>query len=192
MHKINQLFIRGFIALIPLVMTIYVLEIIYSFLDRMLRLFIRDLFGITIPGVGFVASILLILFMGFIVTNVVGARLVRYGEKLIGKLPLVQKIYFSIKQITDSFSMQSKHAFRKVVMVEYPRKGIYSIGFLINETRSEIQSKVDKKLITVFVPTTPNPTTGFLLIVPEDEIIELDITIEEGLKFILSAGMVTG
>jgi len=190
MKKLKRLFIRGFFALIPLVVTIYVLQIIFSFLEGLLSLFIRDLFGITIPGVGVVASVLLILFIGFIVTNVLGARLVGYGEKLIGKVPLVPKIYFAIKQIIVAFSLQGKQSFSKVVMVEYPRKGIYSIGFIISACRAEIQAASEKPLINIFVPTTPNPTTGFLLMVPEDEVIVLDMSVEEGLKLILSAGMV--
>lgn len=190
MQQFKRLFVRGLIALIPLVATIYVFDFIFSFLDGFLDVFIRGIFGIEIPGVGALASILLILFIGFIVTNVLGSRLIHYAEKLLKKVPLVPKIYFAIKQIIDAFSLQGKHSFSKVAMIEYPRKGIYSIGFIIGECRTEIQLVAGKKLINVFVPTTPNPTTGFLLIVPDDEIIVLDMTVEDGLKLILSVGMV--
>jgi len=190
MQQLKRLFIRGLLALIPLVATIYVLDFIFSFLDGFLDVFIRGIFGIEIPGVGALTSILLILLIGFVVTNVVGARLIAYSEKLLHKVPIAPKIYFAIKQITDAFSMQGKHSFSKVAMVEYPRKGIYSIGFIISACRTEIQVAAGKKLINVFVPTTPNPTTGFLLMIPEDEIIILDMTVEDGLKLILSAGMV--
>ena len=189
-QQLKRLFIRGLIALIPLVATIYVLNLIFSFLDSLLSVFVRDLFGIEIPGVGALASILLILFIGFVVTNVLGARLIGFAEKLLHKVPIAPKIYFAIKQIIDAFSLQGKHTFSKVAMVEYPRKGIYSIGFIISDCRTEIQAVSDKKLINVFIPTTPNPTTGFLLMVPEDDVITLDMTVEEGLKLILSAGMV--
>lgn len=190
MQQLRRLFIRGLIALIPLVATIYVLNLIFSFLDGLLSVFVRDLFGIEIPGVGALASILLILFIGFIVTNVLGARLIRFAENLLHKIPLAPKIYFAIKQIIDAFSLQGKHTFSKVAMVEYPRKGIYSLGFIISDCRPEIQAAAGKKLINIFVPTTPNPTTGFLLMVPEDDIVVLDMTVEDGLKLILSAGMV--
>ena len=190
MQQLKRLFIRGLLALIPLVATIYVLDFIFSFLDGFLDVFIRGIFGIEIPGVGALTSILLILLIGFVVTNVVGARLIAYSEKLLHKVPIAPKIYFAIKQIIDAFSMQGKHSFSKVAMVEYPRKGIYSIGFIISACRTEIQVAAGKKLINVFVPTTPNPTTGFLLMIPEDEIIILDMTVEDGLKLILSAGMV--
>lgn len=189
-QQFKRLFVRGLLALIPLVATIYVLNLIFSFLDGLLSLFVRDLFGIAVPGVGALASILLILIIGFVVTNVIGARLIEYTEKLLHKVPIAPKIYFAIKQIIDAFSLQGKHSFSKVAMVEYPRKGIYSIGFIISECRDEIQSAAGKKLVNIFIPTTPNPTTGFLLMVPQDEIIILDMTVEEGLKLILSAGMV--
>jgi len=190
MQQLKRLFIRGLLALIPLVATIYMLILIFSFLDGLLSVFVRDLFGIEIRGVGALASILLILFIGFVVTNVVGARLIGFAEKLLYNVPIVPRVYFAIKQIIDAFSLQGKHTFSKVAMVEYPRKGIYSIGFLIRECRPEIQAAAGKKLINVFIPTTPNPTTGFLLMAPEDEVIVLNMTIEEGLKLILSAGMV--
>jgi uncharacterized membrane protein len=168
----------------------YCSGIIFSFLDGLLSVFVRDLFGIEIPGVGALASILLILIIGFVVTNVLGARLIDYTEKLLHKVPIVPKIYFAIKQIIDAFSMQGKHSFSKVAMIEYPRKGIYSIGFIISECRAEIQSAAGKKLINVFIPTTPNPTTGFLVMAPEEDITILDMTVEDGLKLILSVGMV--
>lgn len=190
MQQLKRLFVRGLLALIPLVATIYVLDFIFSFLDGFLDVFIRGIFGIEIPGVGALASILLILFIGFIVTNVLGARLIHYAERLLKKVPIVPKIYFAIKQIIEAFSLQGKHSFSKVAMVEYPRKGIYSIGFIISESKAEIQSAAGKKLINIFIPTTPNPTTGFLLMIPEDETIILDMSVEDGLKLILSAGMV--
>jgi len=190
MQTLKSLFIRGLLALIPLVATIYVLEFIFTFLDRLLDVFIRGLFGIEIPGIGALASLLLILFIGFIVTNVLGSQLIHYAERLLKKVPLVPRIYFAIKQIIQAFSMQDNKAFSKVVMVEYPRKGIYSVGFLLSECKAEIRNAVDKNLTHVFIPTTPNPTTGFLLLVPDDEIIVLDMTIEDGLKYVLSAGMV--
>jgi len=190
MQQFKRLFVRGLLALIPLVATIYVLNLIFSFLDGLLSVFVRDLFGIEIRGVGALASILLILIIGFVVTNVLGARLIHLAERLLKKVPIVPRIYFAIKQIIEAFSMQGKHSFSKVAMVEYPRKGIYSIGFIISDCRSEIQAAAGQKLINIFVPTTPNPTTGFLLMVPENEVTVLDMTIEDGLKLILSAGMV--
>ena len=191
MKKIRQLFVRGLFALLPTALTIYVLYFLFSLLDSLIGNYIKALTGITIPGTGAIASIILIFLTGLIVTNVVGKKLFEFGERLLHKIPIVTKIYFGIKQIISAFSMQGKKAFNQVVLVEYPRKGIYAIGFLTGECRGEVQDKTAARLMNVFVPTTPNPTSGFLLLIPDNEIIHLDMTVEQGLKLIVSAGVVT-
>jgi len=188
--RIRQLFVRGVFSLLPMVATIYILYFIFSFMDSFLGAYIEMLVGRSLPGVGIFASIVLIFVMGFFVSNVIGERLFRFGERMVKKIPIVTKVYFGIKQIIDAFSLKGKQVFNRVVLVEYPRKGIYVVGFLTGECRGEVQIKTAARLINVFVPTTPNPTSGMLILVPDDEITYLDMTVEEGLKLIVSAGVV--
>lgn len=187
---IKQTFIKGLFALLPIVITLYALYFFISLLDNFLGGFITLIFGRPLPGIGLLASLILILITGFFVTNFVGARIVSFGENLIHKIPIVHKIYFGVKQIIDSISLQGKQLFSKVVLVEYPRKGYYAMGFVTGECKGEVQDKTSAHLVNVFIPTTPNPTSGMLILVPQNEIIYLDMTIEEGLKLIISAGVV--
>lgn len=190
MKNIKQLFINGLFAILPIVVTIYVLYLVISFLDNILGGFVELIIGKSIPGVGLVASIGLIIFMGFIVTNYLGSKLIKLGEKLLEKIPIISNIYFGVKQIINAFSIQGKEMFNKVVLVEYPRKGTYALGFITGECKGEVQDRTSAELINVFIPTTPNPTSGMLILVPNEEIIYLDMTVEEGLKLIVSAGIV--
>ena len=190
MKNIKQLFINGLFAILPIVVTIYVLYLVISFLDNILGGFVELIIGKSIPGVGLVASIGLIIFMGFIVTNYLGSKLVKLGEKLLEKIPIISNIYFGVKQIINAFSIQGKEMFNKVVLVEYPRKGTYALGFITGECKGEVQDRTSAELINVFIPTTPNPTSGMLILVPNEEIIYLDMSVEEGLKLIVSAGIV--
>ena len=190
MKNVKQLFINGLFAILPIVVTIYVLYLVVSFLDNILGGFVELIIGKSIPGVGLVASIGLIIFMGFIVTNYLGSKLVKLGEKLLEKIPIISNIYFGVKQIINAFSIQGKEMFNKVVLVEYPRKGTYALGFITGECKGEVQDRTSAELINVFIPTTPNPTSGMLILVPNEEIIYLDMSVEEGLKLIVSAGIV--
>lgn len=190
MKKVRQLFIRGLFSFLPIAITIYLLYFLFTSLDNFLGSYIETLLGRTLPGIGIFAGIVLIFIMGFIVSNVIGERLFRLGEKVLQKVPIVTKVYFGVKQIIDAFSLQGKQVFSRVVLVEYPRKGMYAVGFLTGECKGEVQSKTAAKLINVFIPTTPNPTSGMLILVSEDEITYLDMTVEEGLKLIVSAGVV--
>lgn len=191
MKRFRQLFIRGVIAISPIVVTIYVLYYFFSLVDNVLGRIIVRIIGIPIPGIGIITSFVLILLMGFIVTNVLGAKAFDYVEKLLHRVPVIPRIYFGVKQLTDAFSLQGKQIFNKVVLIEYPRKGIYVLGFVTGESKGEIQKKTSEKLSNVFIPTTPNPTSGMLIMMRDEEIIYLDMTVEEGLKFIISAGVVT-
>lgn len=190
MKNVKQLFINGLFAILPIVVTIYVLYLVVSFFDNTLGGFVELIIGKSIPGVGLVASIGLIILMGFIVTDYLGSKLIKLGEKLLEKIPVISNIYFGVKQIINAFSIQGKEMFNKVVLVEYPRKGTYALGFITGECKGEVQDKTSAKLINVFIPTTPNPTSGMLILVPNEEIIYLDMSVEEGLKLIVSAGIV--
>jgi len=159
-------------------------------MDNFLGTRIEILISRPLPGIGIIASIILIFVAGFFVSNVIGNRLFRFGERLLLKVPFVSKIYNVVKQIIDAFSLQGKPMFSQVVLIEYPRKGTYAVGFVTGECRGEVQTRTAARLINVFIPTTPNPTSGMLMLVPDNEITYLDMTVEEGLKLIISAGVV--
>jgi uncharacterized membrane protein len=190
MKKIRQILLRGLLTLLPIIATIYLLYSLFGFLDRFLGGYISLLIGRTIPGIGIIAGFIIIFIMGSVVSNVIGQRLLDFAERVIRRIPIVPRVYFALKQIVDAFTLQGKHVFNKVVMIEYPRIGLYVVGFLTGECKGEVQVKTDAKLMNVFVPTTPNPTSGMLILVPESDIIYLDMTVEEGLKLIVSAGVV--
>jgi uncharacterized membrane protein len=191
MKIIRKIFITGLIISLPALVSIYILNLTFRAIDALLGDLLRLYVGYTIPGLGFLATIGLIFLVGLLATNVFGHRLVRMVEGLFTKIPFVRPIYAATRQIIDAFSLQSRNVFEAVVMVEYPRKGIYGIGFVTGKTRGEVQEKTAMEMMVVFVPTTPNPTTGFLLLVPREEVVYLSMTVEEALKLIISAGVVT-
>jgi len=190
MKKIRQLFINGLLTLIPMAVTFYVLYYLFSVTDNFLGVYFERFLGYRIPGIGIITVLILIFITGFIVTNILGAKLLWLTESLLKKLPFVPKIYFAVKQIVEAFSLQRMQVFTQVVLVEYPRKGIYVVGFVTGECKGEVQDKTEERLINVFIPTTPNPTSGMLILVPSKDIIYLDMTVEDGLKLIISAGVV--
>ncbi len=191
MKTIRKIFITGLIVLLPALVTIYILNLTFRAIDALLGNLLRLYIGQTIPGLGFLVTMALIFWVGLLATNVFGHRLVRMVEGMFTKIPFVRPIYAATRQIIDAFSLQSRNVFESVVMVEYPRKGIYGIGFVTGKTLGEVQEKTAKEVLPVFVPTAPNPTTGFLLLIPRDEVIYLSMTVEEALKLLISAGVVT-
>jgi uncharacterized membrane protein len=191
MKKIRHLFLSGLFSILPIAATLYIMYYMFRFFDGMTGNLVRDLIGRPIPGAGIVVSFTLILFTGFLVTNVLGVRLFHYGERVLQRMPVAPKIYFGVKQLVDSFSMQGKQAFSRVALLEYPRKGLFVVGFVTGEVRGEVQAKTSERLISVFIPTTPNPTSGMLVLVPDHALTYLDMSVEEGLKLIVSAGIVS-
>jgi len=159
----------------------------FTAIDDLLQPVIKPILGHTVPGVGFGITIVLIYLIGVIASNVGGKRLISYGESLLAKVPLVRPIYTGIKQIVEGFSTPSKTGFMQVVFLEFPRKGIWTIGFITNE--SPAQS--GETQLNIFIPTSPNPTSGFLQITKEEEVIRTDISVDEALKMIVSAGRVS-
>lgn len=189
--KIRHLFLSGLFSLLPVAATLYILFFLFRFFDGMMGNLVRDLIGRPIPGAGIVASFILVMITGFLVTNVLGERLIHYAERVLQRMPVAPKIYFGVKQLIDAFSMQGKQAFSRVALLEYPRKGLYAVGFVTGEVMGEVQAKTSERLISVFIPTTPNPTSGMLLLVPDHALTYLDMSVEEGLKLIVSAGIVS-
>jgi uncharacterized membrane protein len=184
----KKYFITGLLVIIPIWATYYVLSGLLGIIDNMLGDLPGYLLGLKFPGLGIITLILFVLLVGILSANYIGKNIVQYGETFMQRVPLVRGVYSTMKKIMDTFSM--KHSFRGVALVEYPRKGCYSVGFMTGEVRGESMGLVGR-FITVFVPTTPNPTAGFLLILPEAEVKRLDMTVEQGMKFIVSIGLVS-
>ncbi len=185
--KLGRQFGIGIITVMPIVATILILVWIFAAIDNILQPVIRSIWGHAVTGVGFGVAIVLIYLAGVIASNVVGKRLIRYSESALPWMPVVRQLYTGIKEILESFSASRGAGFMQVVLTEFPRKGMRVIGFVTNELRDES----GKKLLTVFIPTSPNPTGGFLQIVGEDEIVQTDISIENALKMVVSAGRVS-
>jgi uncharacterized membrane protein len=187
---LRRYFVNGLITLIPIVVTIWLLTFIFGFLDGILGPFIGKLIGIKIPGLGILSAVLTTFIVGFITTYVFGKRLVSFGENVLYKLPLVNSVYSSVKQINDILFLQKEtSAFRRVCAVEYPRKGIYSIGFVTGKGIHELKERSKEELINVFIPTTPSPATGFMVVVPIKDVTMLDMRLEDAIRLIVSGGV---
>lgn len=193
--KIRKVFLTGLFVLMPIFLTVYIvlwmMDIVDVLLDILPKGFQPDTYlPFHIPGLGIIYIVILSLTTGLLVRNYMGKRALHYWEKLVNKIPLVRALYSAIRQVTEAvFSDDASHL-KKVVLVEFPRKGIFAIGFVTGRPSPELCPNQNKPMISVFVSTTPNPTSGFYLVVPEDEIINVDIPVEEAFKLILSGGMV--
>jgi uncharacterized membrane protein len=185
-RKLRAQFFTGVIAVVPIAITILVLVWLFTTIDGVLQPIITNMFGFMIPGAGFGITIVLIYLAGIIASNVVGRRVIRYGESVLPGIPVVRQFYQGIKQILESFSAPKTTGFMQVVFTEFPRKGMRVIGFITNKLSDE----PGKEVFTVFIPTSPNPTSGFLQIVEENEIVRTDISVEAALRMVVSAGRV--
>lgn len=187
---IRNTFLAGVIVFIPLVATVYVLWFGFDFMDSLLRPFLEHLLGRYIPGSGFAAMLLLILALGALARLTLGKRIVAALEQAIMHVPLVKTIYATAKHASRALIDTGAEGFKGVVLVEYPRRGCYVIGFTTGAKVGEVQQKVGKGMINVFIPTAPNPTSGMVIVVPQDEVIPLEMSVEDGLKIIVSGGFV--
>lgn len=174
----------GILIVVPIGATVLILVWIFNAIDGILEPVIKGVWGKPIAGVGFGITIVLIFLAGVITNNFIGKRLISYGESLLSRVPLVWQLYNGIKQILESFSRPSKTGYMEVVLIEFPRVGMRAIGFVTNE----ISDESGKKMYHIFVPTSPNPTSGFLQIVEEDKIIRTKMSIDDALKVVVSAG----
>jgi len=187
MGFLKRTFITGFLVLVPLVVSIYVVIAVFNFADNFLGAILKKI-GFYFPGLGILISIVIIFLVG-IIGIVFKGKVFRILEEIVSKIPLMRQIYSPTKQIVNFLISKEKPTFKKVVLLEYPRKGIWSVGFVTNETSNIINKNVNKKLINVFLPSTPSPLTGVFLLIPEDELVYLDISVEEALKMIVSGGV---
>jgi len=184
-------FVAGLLIVLPVVITVSVLVWLFRLLDNVLGWAFALLLGRTIPGLGLATSFLLVFLAGIFATNILGRRMVEMVDRAMMQIPIARTIYSATKQISDSILLQRKGAFQRVVLLEWPRKGLFTLGFVTGETSGEAQEKTTERVFNVFIVTTPNPTTGFLVLVPESEIIPLEMKVEDGLKMVISGGIVT-
>lgn len=184
----KKYFLTGLLVIIPIWATYYVLSALLTVIDGMLGDLPLYMIGHKFPGLGILTLFVFVLFIGMLSANYVGSRVMKFSDELLQKVPLVRGVYFTVKQVMETFSM--KQNFHGVALVEYPRKGCYSIGFMTGEVPGAQVKLEGGRYVTVFVPTTPNPTAGFLLVLPEAEVVQLDMSVEQGMKFIISLGLV--
>jgi uncharacterized membrane protein len=185
---VKRYFVSGLLVVVPLIITYLVLKFLFQTLDNILQPLIFQLFKINIPGLGLVVTILLVVLAGVVTHNYLGGKLYRLWEKILARVPLVRPIYSAAKQLLESTTQQHASAFKEVVMIEYPRKGSFAICFVAKFLEFEIDG-VLRKCATVFVPNPPTPFTGVAVILPIEDIIAVDMTIEQGVKFLVSGGV---
>lgn len=185
---IRRRLVVGFLVVFPLVITIFFARFIFELLDRWFRPISRQLFGAPIPGIGFVIFVVVLFLLGVLATNVIGGRLLDSFERWLGRLPLLSPIYQGARQITEAIQVRGSTEFRKVVLVQFPGPGMHSVGFVTREF-SRPTAFCAEPCSLVFVPTTPNPTSGFLVVLPQRELVTLDVTVEEGVKLLISGGL---
>lgn len=195
MPTLRRYLVAGLLIWVPLGVTILIIKFLVDTMDQtllLLPLHLRphELMGFNIPGLGIVLTAIVVLVTGMVVANLFGKRIFAWGEGLLNYIPLVRTIYGSVKKLTETLFSGSGKSFRKVVLIEYPRKGIWSFAFQTGEGGSEIERATARKTVNVFIPTTPNPTSGFLLVVPREDVVELAMSVDEGLRMILSIGVV--
>jgi len=195
--KLNKYFFTGLIVLGPLALTLLVVQWIVGILDGLILgllptvLHPKELFGVHIPGFGALGTLILVLLVGMLTSNIFGRTLINYSEWLFSHTPGVKGVYNLFKQMTDTLFSQDKTSFHKVVLIEYPRRGIWTVAFMTGTPHGELLRVTTQPMINVFVPTTPNPTSGFFLLLPVADVVELQMSVDEALKLVVSVGMVS-
>lgn len=192
---IKRYFITGLLVLVPLFITIWVLTILIGIMDQSLWLLPYSwrpeaLFGMSVPGVGALLTLGIIFFTGLVATNFFGRRIILFWEALLSRVPVVKSIYYSVKQVSDTLFSDSGQAFRKALLVQYPREGSWTIAFLTGKPGGDVANHLEGDYVSVYVPTTPNPTSGFFLMMPKEDVIELKMSVDDALKYIVSMGVV--
>lgn len=195
--KLRNWFLTGVIVTAPIGITLYIVLSFVEFADNTVSRLIPEAYvpnrftPLSIPGSGLVLALILLTLVGFLTANIIGRRLVRLSERILARMPVIRSIYSALKQLFETMLTRSSNAFRKVVLVEFPRAGAWSIAFLTNESPGEIARRLDGDMVAVYLPTAVNPTSGYLLFVPRASIVTLDMTVEDAMKMVLSGGVVT-
>lgn len=195
MKRLRAYLIAGLLVWIPLGVTIFVVRLLNGLMDRSLvllpaRYHPEQWLGFAIPGLGIVLTLVLLVVTGFLAANFVGRSMVGLWESLLQRIPIVRSVYSASKNFAEVVFSEGNESFKKVLLVEYPRKGVYCLAFQTASTLGEVQARTGEEVVCTFVPTTPNPTSGFIVMMPRSEIIELDMTVDDALKMIFSLGVV--
>ncbi len=195
MKHLRRYLVAGLLVWIPLGVTVFILRVLIGLMDRTLLLIPEqyrpeEWLGFTVPGLGLLLTVLVLLVTGLLAANIVGRSMVGLWESLLDRIPVVRSVYSAAKNFAEIVFSDSGQSFKKVLLIEYPRKGIYSLAFQTATNLGEVQARTGEEMICTFVPTTPNPTSGYIIIVPKKDIIELDMEIDEALKMIISLGVV--
>lgn len=192
--KIRGYFLAGLLVIVPLGVTVAVITAILRLIDGLLVIippkFHPHTYLPKIPGLGLVLAVVLVMITGILVKNYIGHRVVALGEYILSGIPLVRPVYAAVKQVIQAMFGDTPYAFQRAILVEYPRKGVWAIAFVTGKTSGELQDKMEKEMINVFLPTTPNPTSGFYLVIPEKDTIPLEISVEDAFKLLISGGVV--
>jgi uncharacterized membrane protein len=195
--RLRNYFLTGVLVTAPLVITFYGAYVVVSFIDGTVTGLLPDLYNpnsylpFSVPGIGILVLVTGLVIVGFLTANFLGRLLLKWGEAVLDRMPVIRNIYGAIKQILETVLQSQSNAFRDVVLLEYPRQGVWSIGFVSGTTKGEVQNLTADEIVNVFVPTTPNPTSGFLLFVPRKDLTKLHMTVEEGIKMVVSGGIIT-
>ncbi len=193
--RLRRYLVAGLLVWVPVGATILIFSVLLDLMDRLLLLLPQafqpeQILGFRIPGLGVILAVGVLLVTGLLVANFFGRRLVGSFESLLDRIPLVRSVYSSVKHFAEVVFSDSNTSFKKVLLIEYPRAGLYSLAFQTSENPEEVQRRTGDEIVTVFLPTTPNPTSGFMLFVPRKDVTELDMTVEEALKMVISLGVV--
>ena len=197
--RLRNYFFTGLVICAPLAITAYLTWTLIQWVDGWVKPYLPDVYNpdlylpFSVPGFGLIVAAVIITMVGFLTANLIGKSILSYGEYMLSRMPVVRNIYSALKQIFETVFKEDSDSFQSVVIVEYPRKGIWALAFVATDTLGEVQDNLGKitgQTVSVFLPTTPNPTSGFLLFVPKDEVIELEMSVEEAAKLVISAGLV--
>ncbi|MEX2356014.1 MAG: DUF502 domain-containing protein [Thermaerobacterales bacterium] len=188
MVRIRNIFLAGLIVLLPVMVSAWLLLAVFRFADGLIVQFLPALRDLA-PGFGLLLTLAVVFGTGLLTTHLLGRRLIGLAEDIVGRLPLVSGIYGTVRQLVDAFTRQGSN-FQRVVLIEYPRKGVWSLALVTADSQGEVQAQTQVETVNVFVPTTPNPTSGFLLMVPKSDIVPLQMSVQEGLRLIISGGVV--
>ena len=197
LHRLRNYFLTGLVVASPIGITLYIGWWFIDFVDSNIKPLIPATYNpetylpFPIPGLGLIGVIIFLIVLGALTANLFGRALIRFGERIVDRMPVIRSVYSTLKQIFETVISQDSKSFSDVVLLEYPRKGIWAIAFVSGENKSEIQGKLEDEVVNLFLPTTPNPTSGFLLFVPKKDLIYLDMTPDQAAKYVISAGLVS-
>lgn len=195
MGVLRRYLVAGLLVWLPLVATFFVIRLLVQWMDQSLLLLPQEyrpenLLGFTVPGLGVVLSLMILLVTGLVAANLFGRKLVSLWEQLVAHIPLVRSVYSAVKQLVETMFSRDGQSFRKVLLVEFPRRGLWTLAFLTGTDKGEAQQKTGRDVLNVYIPTTPNPTGGYFVMVPKEDVRELEMSVDEGLKMLLSMGAV--